>query len=128
MLASDVSLEKGWQHMQQGLQKLFVLNPRAQRFPIQVPLEYRMDGETAWSKGATINISRSGVLFYSPRILQPDAMIEMRIVLPPLSTIVCSGSIVRAESTAFPRAGSLIVASIANYHMTRPKAATSYTN
>jgi hypothetical protein len=37
--------------------------PRAQRYPLHIPLKYRPSGTPNWWEGRTENISRSGVLF-----------------------------------------------------------------
>jgi hypothetical protein len=50
---------------------------RAIRHQLRLPLRYRLDGQEDWSPGETINISRSGVLFYSSDILEVDARLEI---------------------------------------------------
>ena len=55
---------------------------RAQRFPIEAPVRYRAGGDVAWGEGATVNISRSGVLFRAEKEIEPKTMLEMRIVFP----------------------------------------------
>jgi hypothetical protein len=98
-----------------------VLQARAQRFPIEAFVRFRESGEARWSEGTTVNISRSGVLFSSPKILPPKTKIEMRIVLP-RALIVCRGSIVRTESTVSRHANSVLAAAILQYSLTHSKA------
>ena len=38
---------------------------RASRFPVRLPLRYRVVGSRKWDVGVTENISRSGILFYA---------------------------------------------------------------
>jgi hypothetical protein len=97
-----------------------LVKPRAQRFPIQTPVSYRASGETEWSQGTTVNISRSGVLFRAGREIEPKTVFEMRILFPPEITggvpanVVCWGPAVRSES-----GGSLVAAAILKYRFTR---------
>ena len=76
------------------------MKQRAQRFPIQTPIQFREGGEEEWSSGATLNISRSGVLFSSARELSPSAMLEMLITFPeefePVD-LLCWGPVVRKD-------------------------------
>jgi hypothetical protein len=66
-----------------------------------IPLQCRLVGERAWSKGTTENISSSGVLFRAERVIQPQARLEINLVLPEeisgLSTaeVICGGEVVR---------------------------------
>ncbi len=50
---------------------------RATRHDLRLPLRYRLDGEETWRPGETINISRSGILFYSSEVLEVDARVEI---------------------------------------------------
>ncbi len=96
--------------------------PRARRFPIQTPLQYRASGSTGWSAGTTLNISRSGVLFRAAGEIELATMLEMRIVFPAEITraapanVVCLGRVVRSE-----HAGDLVsvAAAIVKYHFQR---------
>jgi len=95
--------------------------PRAQRFPIAAPLRCRTGGELAWIGGATVNISRSGVLFLAERGIEPRTMLQMRIILPSELTgngpasILCWGRITRAQPKADSVCRSLIAAAIIKY-------------
>lgn len=79
------------------------MTARAPRFPIQAPLRYRASGDPAWHKGATVNLSRSGVLFSSENEIEPATMMELCIVFPPEITggvaanVVCMGPVVRRD-------------------------------
>jgi len=50
---------------------------RAIRHNLRLPLRYRLDGEEVWCPGETINISRSGILFYSSEAVEVDAQVEI---------------------------------------------------
>ena len=73
---------------------------RAPRIPLHVPLLYRSPGQADWQRGESENISRSGVLFRAPDVLDRGTPLEMGLVLvagmdaPP--QVVCFGNIVRA--------------------------------
>ena len=90
---------------------------RAQRFPIQTPLRYRRRGETAWSEGTTVNISRTGVLFQTEEKMEPETVLEMQIVFPSSMTagaaahIICWGPVTRTEA-------SLVAAAMRHYRFT----------
>lgn len=58
-------------------------NPvRAERFPIHMALRVRTSGETDWMEGETENISRSGLLFRVPRVLEVNSPAELQFRLP----------------------------------------------
>jgi two-component system, cell cycle sensor histidine kinase and response regulator CckA len=75
---------------------------RAQRFNLHLPLRYRQLGEPDWRKGTTENISRSGLLFRAEEQLQPNAQLEINLVLPveiaglAATEVVCRGEVVRS--------------------------------
>ena len=75
---------------------------RAQRFQLRLPLRYRRLGETQWHVGTTENISRSGMLFHTDDVLQPNSQLEINLVLPAEiaglsgTEVVCRGEVVRA--------------------------------
>jgi hypothetical protein len=50
---------------------------RATRHELRVPLRYRRSGEEDWSLGESVNMSESGILFSSDRILEIDASLEI---------------------------------------------------
>jgi hypothetical protein len=50
---------------------------RATRHELRLPLRYRLDGQENWQTGETINISRSGILFYSSEALEVDSRVEI---------------------------------------------------
>ena len=93
---------------------------RARRFNLHLPLRYRPLGETAWRPGTTENISRSGLLFRAQEMLQPNAQLEINLVLPPeiaglpATEVVCRGEIVRSMGGA--EVNPALAAKILQYH------------
>lgn len=50
---------------------------RAQRRALQIPLRYRIEGQEEWSKGETLNLSETGILFSSESLLEIDTRLEI---------------------------------------------------
>jgi PAS domain S-box-containing protein len=75
---------------------------RARRFNLHIPLRYRPVGQQGWRKGTTENISRSGLLFRAEDVLQPNAQLEIDLVLPveiaglAATEVFCRGEVVRS--------------------------------
>ena len=74
---------------------------RARRFPIQVPIQYQKSGVPHWYEGKTLNISRTGILFQTDEALQKDATLDIRVEFPASGVLVCQGSVVRSQESAF---------------------------
>jgi len=100
---------------------------RARRFNLRLPLQYRPVGEERWRPGTTENISRSGVLFDAHEALEPNAQLEINLVLPPgiaglaATEVVCRGEVVRAGAPGPPAFGvvawkAALAAKILQYH------------
>ena len=94
---------------------------RAQRFKLQVPLKYRLLGESVWRNGTTENISRSGMLFRVEETIQPNAQLEITLMLPaeiaglPAAEVICQGEVVRTVELEQPIAGLALGARILRY-------------
>ncbi len=94
---------------------------RAQRFNLQVPLQYRLLGESVWRNGTTENISRSGMLFRVEETIHPNAQLEINLVLPAeiagMSTaeVICDGEVVRIVELKEPIVGPALAAKILRY-------------
>jgi hypothetical protein len=97
---------------------------RAERFPIETQVRFREKGEPDWNEGTTLNISRTGILFRTPRALPPSTVIEMQILFPaeitggPPANVLCWGPIVRAQAPAEPNLDPAQAAAIVNYRFT----------
>jgi len=94
---------------------------RAQRFNLHLPLRYRLLGEQSWRKGTTQNISRSGLLFEAEEMLQPNAQLEINLVLPveiaglAATEVVCRGEIVRTVEDGGTAVSPALAAKILQY-------------
>ena len=94
---------------------------RAQRFNLHLPLRYRRVGEQGWRKGTTENISRTGMLFFAEEALQPNAQLEINLVLPveiaglSATEVVCRGEVVRAVSAPGTTVNPALAAKILQY-------------
>ena len=77
--------------------------PRAQRFPLRLPLRFRPSGDPAWSEGTSVNISRAGVLFRADKPLEPHTVLEILMELPTEiagelpANVICCGPVVRVD-------------------------------
>ena len=95
---------------------------RAQRFQLHLPLRYRRLGETQWHVGTTENISRSGLLFQSDDVLQPNSQLEINLVLPAEiaglagTEVVCRGEVVRTVERQGESVSPALAARILQYH------------
>jgi hypothetical protein len=94
---------------------------RAQRFNLQLPLKYRLLGESVWRNGTTENISRSGMLFRAEETIQPNAQLEINLVLPveigglSPAEVICHGEVVRTVEFEQPIVGPALAARILRY-------------
>ncbi len=95
---------------------------RAQRFNLHLPLRYREVGEQGWRQGTTANISRSGLLFKAEEVLQPNAQLEINLVLPAEiaglspTEVVCRGEVVRSVQGEGSVTSPELAAKILQYH------------
>jgi hypothetical protein len=95
---------------------------RARRFNLHLPLRYRPLGEKGWRPGTTENISRSGLLFRAEELLQPNAQLEISLVLPAeiaglaATEVVCRGEIVRSMGAHGTEVSPALAARILQYH------------
>ncbi|HYU48181.1 MAG TPA: PilZ domain-containing protein, partial [Terriglobales bacterium] len=95
---------------------------RARRFNLHLPLRYRLLGEDSWRAGTTENISRSGLLFRAQDFLQPNAQVEINLVLPSeiaglaATEVLCRGEVVRSIGPQSPELSPALAAKILQYH------------
>jgi PAS domain S-box-containing protein len=101
------------------------LVPRAPRFSMQLPVQYRLTGETQWRHGTTENISRSGVLFRADQPLEPNVCLEFSVELPTdvfgmaATRILCRGEVVRQVDAAGEDMSPALAARILDYQFHR---------
>jgi PilZ domain len=102
--------------------------PRAERFPIRTPLRYRGSGESAWSEGTTLNISRSGVFFRAEKEVDLKTVLEMRILFPAdvagetPANVLCWGPVVRTVPPESPHGLPAVAVEILRYRFARDEA------
>jgi hypothetical protein len=95
--------------------------PRAQRFPLKVPIHYRKSGMLNWHDGRTVNISHTGVLFQTDENLQTGLKLEIRIALHLKTTLACQGTVVRIEPTVSTSEKTGLAARISHYRLISPE-------
>ena len=94
---------------------------RARRFNLHLPLRYRPLGEKSWRPGTTENISRSGLLFQAQELLNPNAQVEISLVLPaeiaglPATEVICRGEVVRSVEIVGTSVTPALAAKILQY-------------
>lgn len=75
--------------------------PRAARLPLNLPVKYRVDGDEGWSYGMTLNISSSGLLFRSGRVLRAHVPVDIQVVLhgneEGCARVISRGSVIRVS-------------------------------
>lgn len=104
---------------------------RAQRFMIHAPIRFRHPGCEAWYSGMTENISDSGVLFTTNKVIPPHTPLEMQFVpiegkvmgeLP--AEVQCRGEVVRVIPAPTAATFSILAARIERYRLVRRKEGT----
>ena len=94
---------------------------QAKRFPITAQLLFREHGESVWRTGATINVSRSGVLFRTDG--PPPATthtLDFILALPvngesPAPHVRCTGHVVRIAPKMLAGGAHAVAVSIEGY-------------
>lgn len=94
---------------------------RAQRFPIQAIMHYRLVGEDRWYMGAVDNMSSTGVLFHGERVISVDSSVEVAVNIPGSlaaghgSKMVSRGKIVRISRDELGPGSTVMAAEL--YHL-----------
>ena len=97
--------------------------PRAQRYPIQIPLKYRPSGTPDWWEGRTENISRSGVLFRTDHLMPLQTPVDILMSLPDelgdagSGLVVGQGRVVRTEPAQPDDPRPAVAVTIASYRL-----------
>jgi hypothetical protein len=108
-----------------GEQSPAEFQPRAQRFPIHVVVQYHERDDPDWHEGTTINISRTGILFQTDHELLPQTELELKVLFPAEVTgsaamnVLCWGPVVRKRADALP-GNLMIAAAIHRYRFATP--------
>lgn len=104
---------------------------KAMRFPVELPVRYRLMREGEWRTGKTANVSRVGVSFEVDEPLEPNTLLEVSMELPldlaPASSanVVCLTRIVRSAATPQTGTRSVAAAIVSYYFARRPGAKDS---
>lgn len=88
---------------------------RAERHSLHIPLRYRPEGQEEWSRGETVNLSESGILFSSESMLEVDTKLEI--------TFQTSGTPMLSSST---RLAQVVRRILNNWPETRPAFAARF--
>ena len=104
--------------------------PRERRLRHRVAVQFRISSNYVWTDGMTENISRTGLLFRSPKPVEVGAPIELDFDMPQEITgemnsrVLCEGSVVRVEVVPVTRTnkqpGFLVACSIKQYDFLPP--------
>lgn len=100
---------------EQGEQRRTMVD-RAVRHELRLPLRYRREGEQEWILGETINVSESGLLFTTDKLLEVDTRVEI--------TFQTSGPPLLQRST---RVATVVRRTLSNWPETRPVFGVRYT-
>ena len=82
---------------------------RAERRELQIPMRYRIEGQEDWSRGETLNMSETGILFSSESLLEINTRLEI--------TFQTSGAPLLSTST---RLAQVVRRVLSNWPETRP--------
>jgi len=101
---------------------------RAQRFPIHLPIRYRVPESAEWFVACTDNVSRSGVVFRTARAFEPTTHLDLRLELPLTDNdagmrgeIACKGEVVRVEKSRPLGFSKTVAVAIRNYRLMRKR-------
>jgi PilZ domain len=98
---------------------------RSQRFPIKMPLRYRIHGESdgEWRYGKTVNISSSGVYFRCPLSADRGTRVELNFLLQSSRSkdsgleVSCKGEVVRLENAGSEESRIALAVRISDYRL-----------
>jgi len=105
--------------------------PRERRLRHRVPVQIRISSNYVWTDGMTENISRSGLLFRSPKPIEVGSAIELDFEMPQAITgevnarVLCEGKVVRVEAVPLTRTNKqpafLVACAIKQYNFLPPR-------
>jgi hypothetical protein len=96
---------------------------RSQRFPIKIPLRYRIFGKGEWLRGRTVDISSSGVFFRCHLSAERGTRVEVNFVLlnSPVKQsgleVACTGEVVRLEPPPSTEYQAALAVKISDYRL-----------
>ncbi len=98
---------------------------RAQRFAILMPIQFRRPGQSGWLDGRVENISRSGVLFAAPQLVEVRALLDLSFELPAEiggeagAVVICRGEVTRRVAPATSEGPAALATRILEYRLVR---------
>jgi PilZ domain-containing protein len=96
---------------------------RSQRFPIRMPLRFRVSGDGEWRQGRTVNVSSAGVFFRCQLSADCGTRVEMNFILPSSLAkdsgleVACKGEVVRLEQVAGAEGQPSIAVKFSDYRL-----------
>jgi hypothetical protein len=101
------------------------VTPRARRFAMPLPIRYRVQAQTRWCRGETVNVSSSGVLFRGDCFAETKTLVELNLVMPAVNSegtaeVVCRGKVVRTLAALRGVSEHLLAVRISQYRLVRP--------
>jgi hypothetical protein len=98
---------------------------RAERFPVHLPVRYRLPQSRDWFEARTENVSRTGLLFRSDCHLEPATMVDVRLEVSKINghsdgaEVVCKCEVVRTEDACGGSISPAVAVAIHNYRFRR---------
>lgn len=98
---------------------------RAMRFPVHLPIRYRVPETDEWLEAQTENVSRTGVLFETERMLEPSTVVDVKMEVPSPpgqashAEVICRCEVVRVEPSSPHRIAPVVAVEIQNYRILR---------
>jgi PilZ domain len=89
---------------------------RAMRFPVQMPVHYRLPQTGKWFEALTENASRTGLLFRVEGDFEPATIVDVRLEVPPTrrngesAEVVCKCKVIRTEAVRGDKSTAMAVA------------------
>lgn len=103
------------------------VSTRAVRFPVRMPVRYRLPRNPQWFEASTENVSRTGVLFRSDCDLKPATMVDVTLQVPLVNRdgdhaeVVCKCKVVRTEEPCNGSISPAVAVAIHNYRFRRKR-------
>lgn len=95
---------------------------RARRFPLRLPLWFRVDAGEPWRRARTLAISRTGLSFTARSKLPLGTRLQMRFILGIKSVgseVACRGRIIRLRRAPQKSGAVTYAATIDSYRLTK---------
>lgn len=96
---------------------------RPKRFPLKVPVQYRVAGEQRWNQGSTHDMSCTGMLLDGRHHLRTLAPVEIKFQVPPEVSggapleVLCRGYVARILGSRLPLVKNRFGVAVADYRL-----------